>query len=151
MHACVLRHFSWVWLFATLWITARQAPLSMGFPRQQYWSGLPYPPSGDLPGPGSNLSSLMSPALAGWFFTTIATWEALSDRLVIQVSIELGNPSLLCITMMSAKTVTIWSVFNPSPFCLYFYYSCFTQFREPVWTCLKQLYSIKREYVVSMP
>ena len=89
VHACVLSHFSCVLLFATLWTTARQAPLSMVFPRQEYWSGLPYPPSGDLPGPGINLSSLMSPALAGWFFTTVATWEALSDRLLIQVSIEL--------------------------------------------------------------
>ena len=46
---------------------ALQAPLSMGFPRQEYWSGLPFPSSGDLPNPGIEP---MSPALAGVFFTT---------------------------------------------------------------------------------
>ena len=55
---------------------ARQAPLSMGFPRQEYWSGLPCPPPGDLPDPGIKPASLTSPALAGGFFTTSAPWEA---------------------------------------------------------------------------
>ena len=53
-----------------------QAPLSMGFSRQEYWSGLPCPLPGDLPDPGIKSMSLMSPALAGRFFTTRATWEA---------------------------------------------------------------------------
>ncbi|CAI9176124.1 unnamed protein product [Rangifer tarandus platyrhynchus] len=53
-----------------------QAPLSVGFPRQEYWSGLPCPPPGDLPDPVIEHLSLMSPALAGGFFTTSATWEA---------------------------------------------------------------------------
>ena len=56
---------------------ARQAPLSMGFPRQEYWSGLPCPPPGDLPNPGIKCTSLMSPALAGGFFITSATWEVM--------------------------------------------------------------------------
>ena len=56
---------------------ARQAPLSMGFPRQEYWSGLPCPPPGDLPDPGIKPASLVSPALAGGFFTTSAPWEGL--------------------------------------------------------------------------
>ena len=73
----VLSHFSRVQLFVTPWTVARQAPLSMGFPRQEYWSGLLFPPPGDLPDPGIEPSSLMSPALAGRFFTTSATWEAL--------------------------------------------------------------------------
>ena len=47
----------------------------MGFPRQEYWSGLPCPPPGDLPGPGVEPVSLRSPALAGGFFTTSATWD----------------------------------------------------------------------------
>ena len=47
--------YSTVRLFATLWTIAHQAPLSMGFPRQEYWSGLPFPPPGDLPDLGSNL------------------------------------------------------------------------------------------------
>ena len=50
--------------------------LFVGFSRQEYWSGLPLPPPGDLPQPGIKPSSLMSPALAGGFFTTTATWEA---------------------------------------------------------------------------
>jgi len=48
----------------------------MGFSRQQYWSGLPCPPPGALPDPGIEPVSLMSPALAGRFFTTSTTWEA---------------------------------------------------------------------------
>ena len=55
---------SHVQFFATLWTVARQAPLSMGFPRQEYWSGLPFPPPGDLPDPGIKPASPASPALA---------------------------------------------------------------------------------------
>jgi len=55
---------------------ALQAPLSMGFSRQEYWSGVPCPPSGDLPHPGIKPTSLTSTALAGRFLTTSATWEA---------------------------------------------------------------------------
>ena len=51
---CVLRHLSRVWLFSTLWTIARQTPLSMGFSRQEYWSGLPCPPPGFFPTQGSN-------------------------------------------------------------------------------------------------
>ena len=47
----------------------------MGFSRQEYWSGLPCPPPGDLPDPGIKPASLMFPALAGGFFTTNTTWE----------------------------------------------------------------------------
>ena len=57
-------------LFATLWTTAHQAPLSVGFSRQGYWSGLPFPPPGDLPDPGTEPMSLTSPTLEGRFFTT---------------------------------------------------------------------------------
>ena len=61
---------------ATPWTVACQAPLSMGFSRQEYWSGLPCPSPRDLPNPGIEPASLGSPALAGEFFTTSATWEA---------------------------------------------------------------------------
>ena len=71
--ACMLSRFSRVRLFATLWAVASQAPLSMGFSRQEYWSGLPYPPLGNLPDPGVEPVSIMSAALAGGFFTTDAT------------------------------------------------------------------------------
>ena len=66
----VLRHFSCVRLFVTLRTVACQMPLSMGFSRQEYWSGLSFPLPGDLPDPGIKPTSLMSPALAGGFFTT---------------------------------------------------------------------------------
>ena len=72
----MLRH---VQPFATPWTVARQAPLSMGFSRQEYWSGLPCPPPGDLPDPGIKPESLASLALAGKFFTTSATWESHAD------------------------------------------------------------------------
>ena len=52
--ACVLSRFSHVQLIATLWTVARQASPSMGFSRQEYWSGLPCPLQGDIPHPGSN-------------------------------------------------------------------------------------------------
>ena len=57
-----------------------QAPLSMGFSRQEYGSGLPCPPPGCLPNPGTEPTSTTSPALAGRLFTTSATWEALSTN-----------------------------------------------------------------------
>ena len=69
--------FSHVQLFATLWAVACQAPLSMGFSKQEYWSRLPCPPLGDLSDSGIKPTSLTSPAWAGRFFTTCTTWEAL--------------------------------------------------------------------------
>ena len=72
MRAQLLNH---VWLFATLWMVAHQAPLSMEFPRQEHWSGLPFPPPGDLPYPGIKLVFPASPTLAGGFFYHWAIWE----------------------------------------------------------------------------
>ena len=74
--ACVLSHFSHVRLFVTLWTVAHKSPLFIGFSRQEYWSGLPCPPPGNLPDPGIEPSSLTPPALAGRFFPTSSTWEA---------------------------------------------------------------------------
>ena len=72
---CVLSHFSCVLLLVTPWTVALQAPLSMGLSREEYWSGLPFSPPGDLPNPGIEPTSPMSPALAGGFFTIRATRE----------------------------------------------------------------------------
>ena len=66
MHACSVVFDS----FMGSWTVALQAPLSMEFSRQEYWSGLPFPPPGDLPDPGIKPTSLTSPSLAGRFFTT---------------------------------------------------------------------------------
>ena len=73
-----VKSLSRVRLFATPWTVAYQSPQSMEFSRQEYWSVLPCLPPGDLPDPGIKPTSLMSPALAGGFFTTRAScvaWE----------------------------------------------------------------------------
>ena len=64
-------------LFATPWIVAQELRhlCPWGFPRQEYWSGLLCPPPGNLPDSGIKPTSLVSPALAGGFFTTSTTWE----------------------------------------------------------------------------
>ena len=62
---------SCVRLFVTAWTVAHQAPLFLGFSRQEYWGGLPFPPPGDLPNPGIEPVCLISPALAGRFLTTV--------------------------------------------------------------------------------
>ena len=62
--ACVLSCFSCIWLFVHLRTVAQQAPLSMGFSRQEYWSELPGPSPGYLPDPGIEYASLKSPELA---------------------------------------------------------------------------------------
>ena len=59
------------------WTVAQQAPPSVGFSKQEYYSELPFPTPGDLPDPGIEPTSLASPALAGRFFTTRPTWEAI--------------------------------------------------------------------------
>ena len=71
----MLSLFSRVGLFVTLWTVALQAPLSMGFSRQEYWSGLTCPPLGDISSPGIEPVSLTSPALVGGFFATSDTWK----------------------------------------------------------------------------
>ena len=73
LRMCVL---SCSWFFANPWAVAHQTPLSIAFPRQEYWSGVLFPTPGDLPDPRIKLKFLESPALAGEFFTTSATWEA---------------------------------------------------------------------------
>ena len=67
---------SCVQFFAAPWSVAHQAPLFMEFPRQGYWSGLPFPTPGELPDPGIEPESPVSPALAGGFLTASTTLEA---------------------------------------------------------------------------
>ena len=70
--------FSVVSDFVTPWTVAPQAPLSMGFSRQEYWSGLPFPPPRDLPDPGIEPGSPESPiyCIGRWIFCHCGTWEA---------------------------------------------------------------------------
>jgi len=99
--AWVLSHFSHVRLCKTPRTVACQAPLSMGFSRQEYWSGLPCPPPGDHPDPDIEPKSLTSPALAGRFYTTSTIWEALNHphwppiQFVQHLVLYPGNFSLL--------------------------------------------------------
>ena len=93
----MLTHFSPVQLLETAWTVACQAPLSMEFSRQEYWHGLPFPSPVDLSAPGIKPASLMSPALAGWFFTTSATWEVPTQALVLSKAPQIvptGEPGL---------------------------------------------------------
>ena len=85
LYVCMLSGFSCVQLFVTLWTVACQAPLSMGFSRQEYWSGFPCPPPRHLSDPGVKLTSLMFPAWASRFFTISATWEAPSPVLLTYI------------------------------------------------------------------
>ena len=84
------------------WTVAHQTPLSMGFSRQEYWSGLPFLPPQNLPDLGIEPTSLRSPALADRFFTTCATWEAQLNAILwflkLQIGLEshLSCPSLRC-------------------------------------------------------
>ena len=85
--------------FATLWTVAHQAPLPMGFSRQEYWSGLPFPSPGDLPDPGIET---MSPTLSGRFFTAEPPGKPLFTRLL----------SLSANTTLSSRLPT-WLHFSP--------------------------------------
>ena len=87
----------------TPWTVALQAPLSTGFSRQEYCSGLPLPSPGDLPYTGIKPAPLLSPALAGRFFTTSATWEA---------------RSVSCSVM--SDSVTPWTVARQAPLSMGF-------------------------------
>ena len=71
---CMLSHFCHVQLFVTIWTVAHQAPLFMGYFRQEYWSGLPCPPPGDLPKPGIEPVSFVS-YIGRRFLTSSVTWE----------------------------------------------------------------------------
>ena len=85
--------FSCVQLFVTLWTVACQAPLSMGFSRQVYWSGLPCPPPEDLPHLGMEPTSLMSPTLAAGFFTTAPRRKPICIHLSsLQISFPFRSP-----------------------------------------------------------
>ena len=90
-YACMLSRFIRVQLFATPWTVALQAHLSMGFSKQEYWSGLPFPSPGDLPNPGIKHAPLASPALAGRFFSTSAN---LGSPLCAIVSPGFQSPTL---------------------------------------------------------
>ena len=87
----MLSCFSHIWVFAIPWTIACQAPLSMGFSRQKYWSGLPCPPPSHFPDPGIEPEFLVSPTLAGKFFTT-----APSGKTMMRFKCKHKNIQLIC-------------------------------------------------------
>ena len=93
----------------TLWAVAHQTPLSMGFSRQEHWSGLLCPPQQDLLNPGIEPLSLMSPALAGGFFTTSATWEALICCYSVAKSYSTLCHFMDCSTLRSLSLTISWN------------------------------------------
>ena len=82
---------------------ACQDPLSVGFSRQEYWSGLPFPTLGDLPDPGTKPASLTSPALAGRFFTTEKPTHLSTEFHFQKLVLEQMNLGLQCMWEMSWK------------------------------------------------
>jgi len=97
IHACCC-----VWFFVTPWTIACQAPLPMGFPRQEYWSGLlPFPPLGDLHNPGIEPAS---PALTGGFFNW-ATWETLPSNVLKIFGIFISLLHAVCLTNSSTLLI----------------------------------------------
>ena len=83
----MLSCFSHVRLFETQWTVACQAPLSMGFSRQEYWSGLPCPPPGNLPDPGIEPLSFWSSCIATRFFTTESPGKPINKQIYVYISI----------------------------------------------------------------
>ena len=89
-------------LFVTPWTVAHQASLSMVFSRQEYWSGLPSSTPGDLPKTGTEPTSLMSPALAGRFFTASTIWEAPKKGMKVKAKVAQS-----CLTLYDPIEYTI--------------------------------------------
>ena len=103
MCACVLNH-SVMSDSATLWTVARQAPLSMGLSRRDYWSGLPFPPPGDLLDSGMEPPSLPSPASVGGIFIASATWE---DRVCVCVCVCVCANTYICCCSVAKLCLTL--------------------------------------------
>jgi len=110
--ACMLSWFSHVQIFVTLKTVAHQAPLSMGFSRQEYWSGLPCPLPGNLPDPGIKPLSLTSPTLAGGFFTTGTTWETQTSHIHPFIVLKVRSPSLVLLAEIKVlvESCSLWKL-----------------------------------------
>ena len=119
VHVCVQSCFSCVWLCATLWTAARQAPLSMGFSRQGYWSGLPCPPQGIIytsPHVKQTVSghllcstSVLSNDLEGWGWEWVAG-ELKKERVYIHT--QLIHFVVQQKSMQHCKAIILWSKVN---------------------------------------
>ena len=112
MHVCA-QLLNCVRLFATPWIVACQAPLSMEFPRQEYWSGMSFPTQGDLPDSGIKPASLVSPVLAGRFFTTVPpgkpTMQNYSNMVNNQIKFNADSTVSQCYSSAELDSFTVLS------------------------------------------
>ena len=109
-HLGMLSH---VQLFVTPWTVACQAPLSMEFPRQEYWSGCHFPSPGDLPDPGTKPTSLTSSTLVGGFFTTAPpgrVWSTRIERLPLRFTVEVVSEKGIRKTLKSGA----WAAARPA-------------------------------------
>ena len=109
---------SHIQLFMTPWTVARQAPLSMGFSRRKYWSGLPFPSPRDLPDPGTKPESSASPALAGRLFTTAPLGNGPPPFYAISL---VGYPSSLRTQITPVGKLVLYTpsvLFHPCNNCL---------------------------------
>ena len=113
LNRCVLSRFCLVWLFETLWTAACQAPLSMGFSRQEHWSGLLCPPSGRLPEPGIEPASRI---LLHWQEDSLpwGTWDQVerSHFKLICCRHRFASVELICliISSLQCKESCLWNV-----------------------------------------
>ena len=145
---CLLSHLGCVWLFATLWTIAHQTPLSMEFSSQEYWSGLPCPPPGDLPEPGIKPTSLMSSALASRLFTTSTTWEvpfsAILQHKIKRIKKKFLSSSEYQLSLWpnSDHLSHIWEKKNS------FQISCLFWFICPDWFCLCAYFWISQKGIM---
>ena len=156
MCGCMLSCFSRVWL-CDPWTVAHTAPLSMGFPRQDYWIVLPHPPPGDLPHPGIKPTSCVS-TLAGRFLTTLATWEAPSLHMAVcyispKSPVHLSSPYPLATCLFSPSVTLLqfykWVHLDPFVFlphisndvCL-LSLTCFTQYDNLIWLLFSSLHMV---------
>ena len=131
MHACHVT--SVVSVSVTLRTVAHQSPLSVGFSRQEYCSGLTYPPPGDLPDQGLNPWLLRLPVLAGGFFTTSGTWEAPTSHYTAQMSPPpTKEPSLIFLSKISQCTLPLH---YPIPLSCFLYNTLSTIIP---WICFKK-------------
>ena len=115
-----------VWLFVALWTVVRQAPLCMGFSRQKYWNGLPFPPPGNLPNTEIKCTSLKSLVRAGGFFTTGITWGVIGQIVFALPKLTEMSPPLICEPMVWRSEA--WTqkpgCFWPLNFSSATYYKC---------------------------
>ena len=136
MECCAcLSHLRRVHLSVNLWTVAHQAPPFTGFFRQEYWNGWPCPPPGDLPDPRIKPVSIMSPALAGRFFSTNITWEwnttqPLKKNKVMSFVATGMDPEIIKLSesqVRMRKTNTVW----------YYMQNLKKKKKRYKWTCLQ--------------